>query len=126
MPGLVISCTRPLRRSRDTPVVQDVRMLGDQSVNPPPRALKRVVRRVAVLDGGHLSSGGDTWRALAGPAVLGRSILLGPGAETPAPWTSCDRIQLTERTIVDPATLCTVRRNFLTRTPVICEVNPTS
>ena len=103
-----------------------MRRLGDQSVNPSPRALKHVVRRVAVLDGGRLSSGGDIWRALAGPAVLGRSILLGPGAETPAPWTSCDRIPLTERTIADPATLRTVRRNFLTRTPVICEVKPTN
>ena len=103
-----------------------MRMLGDQSVNPPPRALKHVVRRVAVLDGGRLGSDSDTWRALVGPAALGRSILLGPGAETPAPWTSCDRIPLTECTIADPATLRTVRRNFLTRTSVICEVKPTN
>ena len=77
------------------------------------------------MDVEHLSSNGNPWKVLAGPTVFGRSILLAPGANVPAPWTNCERIQLTERTIADPSTLRTVRRNFLTRTPVIYEVDPT-
>ena len=65
------------------------------------------------------------WEALAGPAVFGRSVLLAPGAIVPAPWALCEQIQLTERTIADPTTLRAVRRAFLTRTPVIYEVDPT-
>jgi DNA helicase-2/ATP-dependent DNA helicase PcrA len=76
------------------------------------------------MEGGDFGSSGDPWGALAGLPVLGRSILLAPGEKAPAPWTGCDRIQLNERTIVDAATLRTVRRTFLTRRPVIYEVDP--
>jgi DNA helicase-2/ATP-dependent DNA helicase PcrA len=76
------------------------------------------------MDAADPSGANDHWKTLAGPVIFGRSILLTPGANVPAPWTNCKRIQLTERTIADPSTLRSVRRSFLTRTPVIYEVDP--
>ena len=70
------------------------------------------------------SSSDHLWNTLAGPVVFGRSILLNLGANVPAPWINCNRIQLNERTIADPSTLRSVRHSFLTRTPVIYEVDP--
>lgn len=57
--------------------------------------------------------------------IFGRSILLSPGTNAPAPWTNSKRIHLNECTLSDPVTLRAVRRNFLTRTRVIYEVDPT-
>ena len=66
----------------------------------------------------------DRWRTLAGPQVLGRSILIAPGESAPAPWARVVRIELNERTLGDPNTLNLVRHSYLTRTPHIYEVDP--
>jgi DNA helicase-2/ATP-dependent DNA helicase PcrA len=61
--------------------------------------------------------------ALAGPAALGRSVLITTGAEVPPPWRDCPRIALTDTTLASPTTLVDVRRAFLTRTPVVYEMD---
>jgi len=66
----------------------------------------------------------DLWSSLAGPPTLGRSLLLKSGDEVPAPWKGCKRIRLNNVSIADPATLETVRSAFLTRTPVVFEMEP--
>jgi hypothetical protein len=64
------------------------------------------------------------WTGLAGPAALGRSVLLAPGVDAPAPWANCERISLNDVSIVSPTTLRVVRRAFLTRSPVVYEIDP--
>lgn len=66
----------------------------------------------------------DFWTTLAGPAALGRSIMLGPGDAAPAPWAQAARIELNDRTLEDRETLRSVRHSFLTRIPRIYEVDP--
>ena len=63
------------------------------------------------------------WTALAGPAALGRSVLITAGDEVPTPWRGCPRIALSDATLALPATLADVRRAFLTRTPVVYEMD---
>jgi DNA helicase-2/ATP-dependent DNA helicase PcrA len=70
-----------------------------------------------------LAEFGESWSALAGPTVFGRSLLLVTGAVAPAPWSDCNRIRLSEETIVDPATLRIVQHAFFTRTPIIYEID---
>jgi DNA helicase II / ATP-dependent DNA helicase PcrA len=70
------------------------------------------------------STNADVWATLAGPAVLGRSILLVPGAATPPPWATADRIELNDRTLNSREILESVRHAFLARTPVVYEVDP--
>ena len=65
-----------------------------------------------------------SWGALKGPAVLGRSLLLAPGADVPPPWASCERIPLDNDALGNPTTLRAVRHAFLTRTPVVYDVDP--
>ncbi len=67
----------------------------------------------------------DLWSALAGPSVLGRSVMLAPGVEPPHPWKASARILMDRATIVKPETLRAVRRAFLRREPVVYEVDPT-
>jgi DNA helicase-2/ATP-dependent DNA helicase PcrA len=67
---------------------------------------------------------GISWTGLAGPAALGRSILLAPGVDVPAPWTNCERISLNSVSIANPTTLRLVRRTFLTRSSVVYEIDP--
>ncbi|MHB8335597.1 MAG: ATP-dependent DNA helicase UvrD2 [Acidimicrobiales bacterium] len=64
----------------------------------------------------------DRWSTLAGPAVLGRSVLLTPGVEVPAPWAGAERITLDEESLNSTSTLRTVRHAYLTRTPMVYEV----
>ena len=64
----------------------------------------------------------DRWTTLVGPVVLGRSILLSPGNQVPAPWVDAQRIHLSDQSIGSPQTLRSVRRAFLTRTPTVYEV----
>jgi DNA helicase-2/ATP-dependent DNA helicase PcrA len=66
----------------------------------------------------------DVWATLAGPAALGRSIMLVPGEHTPAPWSKATRIELSVRTLGDPELLKSVRHAFLTRVPAVYEVDP--
>jgi DNA helicase-2/ATP-dependent DNA helicase PcrA len=66
-----------------------------------------------------------SWTGLAGPAALGRSVLLAPGVGAPAPWSNCERISLNGVSIANPMTLRVVRRAFLTRSPVVFEIDPT-
>ena len=65
----------------------------------------------------------DRWRALAGPAILGRSILLLKGVPVPSPWAGCERILLDGSSLGLPATLRAVRRAYLTRTPMVYQVD---
>src|ERR1019366_1508142 len=51
--------------------------------------------------------------------------LLAPGVDAPTPWANCERILLSDVSIVSPTTLCVVRRTFLTRSPVVYEIDPT-
>jgi DNA helicase-2/ATP-dependent DNA helicase PcrA len=60
------------------------------------------------------------WLRLAGPPELGRSIILQPDTEAPAPWAKCDRISVADH----PSLLEEVRRRFLDRTPTIYEFPP--
>ena len=64
------------------------------------------------------------WRTLAGPDVLGRSILLSPGVTIPPPWSGAPRIELNQRALGDPALLTSVRHAFLNRIRVVYEVDP--
>ncbi len=66
----------------------------------------------------------NAWATLAGPAVLGRSILLLPGTVTPPPWATAARIELNSRTLNSPEVLQSVRHAFHTRTPTVYEVDP--
>ena len=71
------------------------------------------------------SGPGISWTGLAGPAALGRSVLLAPGVDAPTPWANHERISLNDVSIVSPATLRVVRRAYLTRSPVVYEIDPT-
>ncbi len=64
----------------------------------------------------------DRWTALAGPAALGRSVLLSPGDRVPAPWVNAQRIHLSDESLESHQTLQSVRHAFLTRTPIVYEV----
>ena len=66
----------------------------------------------------------DRWSALAGPSVLGRSVLLTPGVEVPSPWADAEHIALDEASLKSPNTLRAVRHAYLTRTPTVYEVAP--
>src|SRR5665213_2715132 len=71
------------------------------------------------------SDPGISWTQLAGPLALGRSVLLAPGIDVPTPWANCERISLNDVSIVSPTTLRVVRRAFLTRSPIVYEIDPT-
>src|ERR1019366_2748661 len=77
----------------------------------------------AVSDEASLNERVD-WTTLAGPAVLGRSLLLAPGVATPAPWAEATRIELNDRTIGDPAMLYSIRHAYLGRVPMVYQVDP--
>jgi DNA helicase-2/ATP-dependent DNA helicase PcrA len=68
--------------------------------------------------------GGDLWTSLAGPKVLGRSVFLAPGVDPPHPWASSARILLNGASLASPETLHAVRRAYLSREPVVYEVDP--
>lgn len=65
------------------------------------------------------------WERVAGPAALGRSLMIHPGVPVPAPWADCDRLLLTAASLNQPAVLQRVRNAFLTRTRMVYEVDPT-
>jgi DNA helicase-2/ATP-dependent DNA helicase PcrA len=65
----------------------------------------------------------DPWMTLAGPVVLGRSILLAKGEAVPSPWRGVARIELNESSLGLPATLGAVRKAYLTRTSVVYEID---
>ncbi len=68
------------------------------------------------------ATGPIDWVQLAGPAALGRSILLAPDAAVPAPWAGADEVDVTF-TSGDPADLLTlVRSAFLARRRVVYRV----
>ena len=62
---------------------------------------------------------GWSWSRLAGPAALGRSIILDDTAEVPEPWAGCDEVLIGADDLDDPDVLAQVRDAFLTRTPVV-------
>src|SRR5664280_2686656 len=66
-----------------------------------------------------------SWFNIAGPVALGRSVLLAPRIDVPAPWAHCGRIILNASSLGDPWTLHAVRHVFLTRTPTVFEIDPT-
>src|SRR5665213_1160691 len=74
---------------------------------------------------GQPSGPGISWTELAGPVALGRSVLLAPGVDAPTPWAHCERVLLNDVSIDSPTTLRVVRRAFLTRSPVVYEIDPT-
>ena len=51
--------------------------------------------------------------------------MVAPGEDAPAPWSGSERIEVSPRTLGDLEALKVVRHVFLTRTPVIYEVDPT-
>lgn len=57
------------------------------------------------------------WERLRGPAVLGRSLLVTPGAPVPAPWDGAERVRVGADLDLDR-----VREAFLTRRPVVYEL----
>jgi DNA helicase-2/ATP-dependent DNA helicase PcrA len=69
--------------------------------------------------------GEDLWTTLAGPPVLGRSLLLALGVDPPQPWASSPRILLNGVSLGSPETLRAVRRAYLRRESVVYEVDPT-
>src|SRR5664280_2762377 len=66
----------------------------------------------------------DLWTALAGPAAFGRSLMIAPGVHIPSPWKNAEKLRLNGVTLQNPATLQRVRHAFLTRTPIVYEVEP--
>lgn len=71
----------------------------------------------------HVTGDDGSWAPLAGPSVLGRSVLVSTGDVPPAPWAQCKRIRLSKASLSDAATLRAVRHAYLTRTPVIYELD---
>src|ERR1019366_7296524 len=67
----------------------------------------------------------EPWMALAGPVILGRSILLAKGEAVPSPWRGVARIELNDSSLGSPATLGAVRKAYLTRTRVVYEIDAT-
>ena len=62
---------------------------------------------------------GWDWDRLAGPAVLGRSIVLVGDADVPEPWAACDEVLLSEEELDDLDVMAQVRESFLARTPMV-------
>ncbi len=60
-------------------------------------------------------------RVMPDPLVLGRSVVVGPGARPPEPWASCERIRVTavDRTIADE-----LNAAWRTRRSIIAELTP--
>lgn len=69
-----------------------------------------------------LPSGDARWSSLAGPSVLGRSVLLASGVDVPPPWRNCPRVLLSDVSLKDEATLQRVRHAYLARVPLVYEV----
>ena len=63
--------------------------------------------------------GGWSWARLAGPAALGRSIVLAGEAEVPEPWVDAEEVFVGEDDLDDPVLLDQVRAAFVDRTPTI-------
>src|SRR5665213_95306 len=109
-------------RSLESDVVSlftQVRSCGKQELMDPE---SRPTDEIDLED--HPSGPGFSWTGLAGPAALGRSVLLAPGVDPPTPWANCERISLNDVSIVSPTTLRVVRRTFLTRSPFVYEIDP--
>jgi DNA helicase-2/ATP-dependent DNA helicase PcrA len=67
-------------------------------------------------------SGPVDWIQVAGPRPLGRSLLVSPGGDTPAPWDGCARVAVTEQRLGDASFLAEVRDAFYVRRPVVYEL----
>jgi len=65
-----------------------------------------------------------SWADLARHPDLGRSLLIGPGADVPEPWATCERVGVTPADLARPDLLAWVRAAHLSRTPVVYEVDP--
>ncbi len=68
---------------------------------------------------GALPTGEAGWSRLAGPASLGRSVLVAEGVEAPAPWSDCARVAVRAADLSNPGFLAEVRRTFLTRSRAV-------
>lgn len=66
--------------------------------------------------------GAVEWSRLAGPRALGRSLLVSSGDEVPGPWEGCPKMVVTDTHLHDPSFLSAVRATFLSRSPVVYEL----
>lgn len=65
-----------------------------------------------------------SWARLAGPAHLGRSVLVAPGDPAPPPWAECGRVVVDAAALAGPDLLDQVRTAHLSRTAAVYEVDP--
>ncbi|MGH7698668.1 MAG: UvrD-helicase domain-containing protein, partial [Candidatus Dormibacteria bacterium] len=58
-----------------------------------------------------------------GPPALGRGVVIGPGADPPAPWSGCPRYRVDEEVLAEPQALTEVLHDaWLGRRPVVVEM----
>ena len=103
----------------------------------PPTGIEAVARRVGAARPQTCSAGepGATqlpssttaapidWTVLAGPEVLGRSILLPLGHAAPAPWSTSERVRLDAGALTGTTVLAGVRAAFLDRVRTVYELD---
>ena len=84
---------------------------------PDARGMSPTVEAHSVVVADHVAEAGGSvdWSRLAGPASLGRSLLISELGIVPSPWADCERVQVTTAHLGDPKFLARVRRAFLTR-----------
>jgi DNA helicase-2/ATP-dependent DNA helicase PcrA len=110
------SSSAPSRGSHRTSTPTD----ADRSWSrPPPAPEPQPVVRAPDWTGWGADDAGWSWERLAGPAVLGRSIVLSGDAEIPEPWADAEEVFLGEDDLDDPVLLDQVRAAFLARVPMV-------
>ena len=60
---------------------------------------------------------------LAGPKELGRSLIINPDQDVPAPWSDSPRVIIDHQSLQDPETLDAVRRAWIGRQRTVFEVD---
>ena len=68
------------------------------------------------------TAAGSSWARLAGPPELGRSVVVGFGADVPEPWRGAERRTIRTADLGDPRLLEAVRLAYVTRTPMVYEI----
>lgn len=71
---------------------------------------------------GQPPDGDPDWARLAGPAVLGRSLIVEAGGLVPPPWAGAERVEIDAAAWLDPELVARVRAAFVARTPVIYDL----